>query len=72
MSRIEKFIYEDNIQKIKYSIELSINVDEVVFNVKENNILKDEFEASFSLASLFLKNPIFKLCNKIEDCLKYF
>ena len=72
MSRTSKYIYEDNYQKIKYTIQLSYNENEIIFNIKEENILNKEFESSFSLDSLIEKNPIFKVCNKIENCYDYF
>ena len=71
MTRNSKCIYEDNYKNTKYAIELSWNENEVIFNIKEENILNKEFGAYFSLTSLIEKNPIFKVFNKTEDCYNY-
>ena len=72
MSRKTKCSYEDNYQNTKYIIELSWNENEIILNIKEENILNKEFEGSFSLTGLIEKNPIFKVFNKTEDCYNYF
>ena len=71
MSKSSIYIYEDIFQKIKFNFEVLCKENEILFNIKEENINNREYETSFPLSTLVDKNNIFKIFNSLEDCYNY-
>ena len=71
MSNSSIYIYEDTFQKIKYNFEVLCKENEILFNIKGENINNKEYETSFPLYTLVDKNNIFKVFNNLEDCYNY-
>ena len=71
MSKSSIYIYEEPFQKIKFNFEVLCKENEILFNIKEENINNIEYETSFSLSTLVNKNNIFKVFKSLEDCYNY-
>ena len=70
MSKSSIYIYEEPFQKIKFNFEVICKENEILFNIKEENINNKEYE-TFPLSTLVDKNNIFKIFNSLEDCYNY-
>ena len=71
MSKSSIYIYEEPFKKIKFNFEILCKENEILFNIKEENINNIEYETSFSLSTLVNKNNIFKVFKSLEDCYNY-